>query len=1152
MIVRFSTWFLLFLIGLIQPLVAQKFFVKNYSTSDGLPQNQVYSILQDDLGFIWFGTAGGLSRYNGRTFTNYTKEQGLISNVIRDIYQSSDMNLWLATDEGISCYYTREDSFVNYNYSDGVGKGIVKSIIEDREGNLWFATASGLSYRSHTTRTFRTITAQDGLPSNVTYCLSKDSSGRIIVGTLEGVAFVQLLPDDKLEISTLSIRHGLIHNRIEALCFDSHQQLWVGTPLGLSRVEKNRISNYRAADGLAYNSVRSVIEDSRGYIWIATERGISRASVQDDRIVFKNYTERHGLGSDQFYTVMEDRENNFWFGTFSNGASKLISDELVSFTQSEGLAGEAIIALAENRNGEILAGTTNGLSVLKDYVLRSYTSSDGLGATNIWDIEVDSLGIVWLGTYTGLKAFIPKNYLAQYPNLSSTRQTAALNLISRSESIQDFFSVNLSNHPALAGNWIPDIFVDSRERIWFVSMDKGVGYIQLKTGGNLDVKLFTTHDGLINNNGWCVYEDTKGRIWVGMIGGGLALFNEATQRFHCYTRSDGLADDLALSLCEDNSGNLWIGGERGVSILKIDKIPLLATNFNIRDLVRYFSKKDGLSDNTVNAIERDPDGTLWIGTNNGLNHMDPVTGKVMNVYTKKRGLIDNEISTHNSLIVTNNMIWIGTSSGITRMSTHSTQLKSFPPPAVYLTQMIAEDKSQKQTEILSRRALDPFLAPNDSTFFSHLFFPTQQEIAYEQNNVTFEFVGLSFKDEADVVYRYRLIGFDNEWSAPSRENKIRYTNLNNGRYVFEVMAQNGFGMWNEKPLSVHFTIRTPFWKSWWFVMFILTFIGFSIYTVYRFRISLVHERTAELEQKVIYRTKELIKEKENVERILIELKETQMHLIHSEKMASLGQLVAGVAHEINNPIAYVKANVSLLERKVDDVQRMFHAFTDIFDFYESFKHNGDSKHAQLAQKLEDIDRMIGETKFEKFLAELPDIVSEMRDGVERTQKIVEDLRNFSRLDESNYKEVSVNDSIESTLNILKNEYKTRVNIHREYGNLPPIYCNPGHINQVLLNLLTNAFQAIQNQGDVWIKTLSGTNNILITIRDNGVGIPKEIQSKVFDPFFTTKPVGRGTGLGLSISLKIIENHKGTIFFESTPGKGTEFKITLPLRKTVSA
>lgn len=333
-------------------------------------------------------------------------------------------------------------------------------------------------------------------------------------------------------------------------------------------------------------------------------------------------------------------------------------------------------------------------------------------------------------------------------------------------------------------------------------------------------------------------------------------------------------------------------------------------------------------------------------------------------------------------------------------------------------------------------------------------------------------------------------------------------------------------------------------------MFNILFVALSTYTIYRFRINIVRIQNAELEEKIRQRTKEVVQQKDTVERVLTELKETQTHLIHSEKMASLGQMVAGIAHEINNPIAFVKGNLAILEKKTKDIESLFNAFSDLFEFYDKFKNPDDANHQALRAKLEAIDKIIGDSKFEKFLKDLPYMVNEMRDGVERTQKIVEDLRNFSRLDESHFKEISINECLEGTLNILKNEFKNRITIHRNYAPTPNIVCNPGHINQVFMNIFSNAFQSMPDQGDIWIRTQASANNILVAIRDSGAGIPLDIQNRVFDPFFTTKPVGKGTGLGLAISYKIIEAHKGTIFFESAPGKGTEFKITLPVKQTI--
>ena len=1125
--------------------------------AEGLAQNQVFAIKQDHLGFMWFGTGGGLSRYDGRSFKNFTKEHGLASNVIRAIFESSDNRLWLGTDEGLSLYISASDSFNNFNASadvntDGLGKGTVRSILEDNEGNLWFGTAAGLSVLWKKTGAFHNFTQSDGLPSNVILCLTRDPDNTLYAGTPEGIGVVKLSADSGTTITTISARNGLINNRIEAIFYDSFNRLWAGTPVGLTKIENNRFTNYTSSSGLTQNSVRGIAQSRKGHVWFMTESGISYTDSRTDLLVFKNYSTKNGFGGNFFYTMIEDREENYWFGTFGKGVSKLVSEDLVSFTESDGLIDDAILSTAQDFDGRLYIGTTIGLSIFHQNRFQSYTQREGLDATEIWDVTIDPQGFIWLGTFNGMKLLIPDNYFSRYPNITPGEAEKARNLIAQSQKIKDFYSVNLNNFPELSGHRIVDIIIDNRQRVWFAATNEGIGYITIDNQGQFRIRMFTTQNGLVNNNPWCLYEDSRHRIWAGTIGGGVALFDDKNEVFYKYTQKDGLADDVALALCEDGKGNLWVGSERGLTRLAIQQLPDPSTGMiSLHDIAKTFSTKEGLTDNSVNAITRDEQGMLWVGTNNGLNLIDPNAERIIRTYSKKQGLIDNEISTDNSLITDNNFVWAGTAGGLTRLPVKSSATMAIPAPTVYLINFTVQDKTQKNTRRLNMNYFQTSVAAEDTSFFERLFHSGYQSILYEENNITLDFVSPSFKDESDVRYRYRLIGFEKEWSEPSPENRVRYTNLNEGAYIFEIVASNGVGVWSDRPLAVHFRVLTPFWKSWWFMLFIAAFLGLSVYTMYQFRISLVRQRTAELEAKVAKRTRELMVQKETVERVLNELRETQMHLVHSEKMASLGQMVAGIAHEINNPITYVKANISLLEKKGHQVQAMFYAFSDVFDFFESFKNIKDEMHGAFVAKLTEIDKLIESSKFEKFLSDFPKIIHEMRDGVERTQKIVEDLRNFSRLDESHFKEISLVDSIESTLNILKNEYKNRITIHRNFNQLPLIYCNPGHINQVLMNLLMNAFQSIEGEGDVWIRTNAGQNNILISIKDNGKGIPYEIQHKVYDPFFTTKPVGKGTGLGLAISYKILEAHKGTIFFESTPGTGTEFKITLPIRKLAS-
>lgn len=1116
------------------PVFGQRLFVRHYSTAEGLPQNQVFAIHQDQHGFLWFGTGGGLSRYDGRQFRNYTKEHGLASNVIRAIHRDKDQNLWLATDEGISCYKADRDTFISY-HSDHIGQGTIRAIAGD-DRRLWFATAGGLTRYDYNDHSFTNFTTDNGLPSNLVQAVAVTAYGKVFIGTNQGLAVMHDPNGDRIEPVSIPGSSKLLL-RVETLYCDRRNRIFAGTQGGVVRIDSLTPEIITTSDGLTNPVIRGISSDQAGHLWFATEDGLNVMTRSERPYAFSSYTTRNGFFANQYYAVFQDSENNLWFGS-SRGVSKLISADLISYTEAEGLGNDVVIGITKAKDKIWYITTNNGISIFSDGRFKNLSDTDGLIAKEIWDAAIDSTEIVWLATYGGLQALLPKEPTTRLPIHTRLSRIGAVG--------SGYYNLALPANDFIHNNRVVDILVDRRGRIWFASTDKGAGYAQINSSGEIVIRTFTTADGLYSNNIWMIYEDRHGQIWAGTIGGGIARWNESTQRFISLNKGRGLSDDVALSIYEDQRGGLWIGTERGAMRLAPEIVSTDSFPGDLRPYIRLISKRDGLSDNTINAIVEDSEGMIWLGTNNGLNQFNPETGLTLQIYNKKRGLIDNEVSTHNALrFYDHETLIVGTSAGITLLPLRSFRAPVLSRPVVLMQEFMAEDNANKTTRTIP-------IAMRPDTNVSNAFFSTLRPsipvVSYLENNITFRFVAPSFKDENDVRYRYRLRGFDRFWSDPTPENHVRYTNLNDGDYVFEVIAGNGNGAWSDVPTRVTFSVMTPIWKSWWFIAFSLTFFSLSIYTAYKFRANIARQRTAELEQKVLQRTRELVVQKETVERILSELKETQIHLIHSEKMASLGQMVAGIAHEINNPVAFVKGNISLLERRLNDLERVFTSFSDVFDFYDKFNDFSDDLHKDFRAKLEEIDRIIASTRFEKFLGDLPQVVNEMRDGVDRTQKIVEDLRNFSRLDESQFKEISIIDSLESTLNILKNEYKTRVTIHRNFGDVPPVYCNPGHINQVFMNLLQNAFQAIEGEGNVWIRAVAASNNILIAIRDDGKGIPAEIQNRVFDPFFTTKPVGKGTGLGLAISYKIIEAHKGTIFFESTPNQGTEFKITLPIRR----
>lgn len=269
-----------------------------------------------------------------------------------------------------------------------------------------------------------------------------------------------------------------------------------------------------------------------------------------------------------------------------------------------------------------------------------------------------------------------------------------------------------------------------------------------------------------------------------------------------------------------------------------------------------------------------------------------------------------------------------------------------------------------------------------------------------------------------------------------------------------------------------------------------------------------------------------------------ELAEAHNQLLQSEKLASIGQLAAGIAHEINNPVGFISSNIGTLEEYVKNL-------IEIISVYESSedKINDDQSREAIQSKKSDLD-------LEYIKTDIVDLLGESNDGVIRVKKIVQDLKDFARTDKAEFEPADINACIDSTLNVANNEIKYNSTVVKEYGDLPKVECISSQINQVLLNLIVNAGHAIEKQGTITIRTRVEGENVVIEVEDTGKGVKPENINKIFDPFFTTKPVGTGTGLGLSVSYGIISKHNGRIEVDSELGRGTKFSIFLPIKAAV--
>jgi signal transduction histidine kinase len=382
--------------------------------------------------------------------------------------------------------------------------------------------------------------------------------------------------------------------------------------------------------------------------------------------------------------------------------------------------------------------------------------------------------------------------------------------------------------------------------------------------------------------------------------------------------------------------------------------------------------------------------------------------------------------------------------------------------------------------------------------------------------------------------------------------------------------------WSET-FEYTFTINPPWWFTRWAYTLYAVSVLMLIFFVFRWRTAKLKQRQRELEQKVKERTteirdkneelrqqqeelktinetledqkeklmqqkeelqvqkEELQHQKEELQVTLENLKTTQSQLVQSEKMASIGQLVAGIAHEINNPVTFISAGVDSLNTNLEEVRQ-------VLDIYHRITLDN------VEEKLREIEKLKEKVEYNEAIREINKLIDSVRTGTQRTTEIVKGLRTFSRLDEDVLKIADIHEGLDSTLILLRNKYKQRIEIIKNYGEIPEIECYPGQLNQVLMNILSNAIDAIEDKGTIRISSSKSNGSIRVTIKDSGKGIPENIQSKIFEPFFTTKEVGQGTGLGLSICQGIIEKHHGRIEVKSQVGKGSEFEIVVPVKQ----
>ncbi|HXV14144.1 MAG TPA: ATP-binding protein, partial [Candidatus Krumholzibacteria bacterium] len=550
-------------------------------------------------------------------------------------------------------------------------------------------------------------------------------------------------------------------------------------------------------------------------------------------------------------------------------------------------------------------------------------------------------------------------------------------------------------------------------------------------------------------------------------------------------------------------GSLWVGTP--VGLFRFEGTP--------PRMADHFTREDGLQATNATAMAFSPTGSLWVGTNGGLTEIDPVRRKVTRSVTRQDGLVGNEVWFYGSVAAGDDgTVYFGTAQGLSLYAPHRDQPNP-TPPLVRLRNV------------------------------------RYRENARGQNELAVEYAALSYSKESRVRYRTRLVGYEREWSTETSEVKTRYTNLPAfflpRRYEFQVAAHNGDGVWTATPLSHAFQVSPPVWLRWWALVGQFVLVGGCLYGLHAHRTRSLERRAQLLEHVVDVRTQEvraqaLTLQEQNVELEAknAEIVRTQQQLIVQEKLASLGALTAGIAHEIRNPLNFVN---NFAELSGDLVQ-------DLRDDLSQQKSKLDESAAR------GIDDLLGD---------LEQNMQRINEHGKRANSIVQGMLLHSRGQKGEFQKVKLNALLDEFATIAYVGMKAAdpamgVALEKDFDDaVGEIDAIPQDLSRVFVNIVNNACYAATEkqrtsgggyQPTVRLTTKSLGDRVEVRIRDNGNGIPEAIREKIFAPFFTSKPTGAGTGLGLSISFDIVvQEHHGELRVETKEGEFAEFVMTLPRR-----
>ncbi|MFH0758415.1 MAG: two-component regulator propeller domain-containing protein, partial [Bacteroidota bacterium] len=738
--------------------------VKFLDVEQGMNSSYVITVKEDSKGNLWFGTAGGgVSRYNGVSFTHFTEKEGLSNNNVTSVLEDRHGNIWFGTQGGVSMY--DGVNFIHITENEGLATNNIRALLEDHNGNIWFGTW-GAGLIKFDGKTLTHFTENEGFIHGNIFLMDKDINNDIWIGTQGGVCMY-----NGTTFTHFTTKEGLIDNIIWSLEADNKGNVWIASLAGgVSKYDGQSITNYAKNEGVSEYFIKSIKEDSNGNIWFGDVVG---GVTKFDGKIFTYYGDEEGFETDEVLSIEEDGYGNLWFGTGGSGINLYNPGSLVQYTRYEEY-NKGISCILEDSQANLWFGSRGGgLFRYNGEVFKRFTFDEVIGHNSIESLLQDRNDNLWLGFDGGGFAMYNGKTISYFGGPEE----------------------NPLNHGGYC------IEVDRHDNLWFGTWTNGV----IKYDGKLFTE-FTEKEGLSDNCVPCMFEDSHGNLCFGTLDAGVCRYNG--QGFTIFTEREGLSDNCVRCMFEDSHGNLWLGTENG------------GANMISEDSITYFTEEEGLSSNSVRSVVEDNKGNIWIGTMNGLNCLtfanETFPGKgnrkwtIINTYNEQDGLQGMDFNDEAVLFDSRNRLWWGTGRFLTMIDMNDFRLPEEAPSHIQL------DRIEINGKFIDYRHLEENTSSKMqfSSVAGFYNYPLSLKLPHKYNHLTFYYSALDWSAPHNIKYSYRMDGLRGNWSVPSSETKADYRNLPSGTCTFKVCALGAAQKWCE-PFEYTFTVLPPWWFSWW-------------------------------------------------------------------------------------------------------------------------------------------------------------------------------------------------------------------------------------------------------------------------------------------------------------------------------------------------